>query len=196
MGSWRKGEKVSTLGGSSKPHRSWRELWDVLQHQQAAWERRAEDCAFVPGCYCLTREPNKGKASCLHKRKRFPGLEMGLCGAAKPTHVCLSPNNSEGWGQNHLRAEGHMHILNPSKYANVWCWLKRKEIGFEFSLFALSFTWAGKEELGTWAATRQWCSYRKPVLTLVAGGTGGEQPVPKSPREDTKLHLLRPQRNE
>ena len=144
LGSWRKGEKAGALGGSSKPPRSQRDLRDVLQHQQTAGERRAEDCASVPGCYCLTTEPTKGKASCLHKRKRFPGLEMGLCGAAKPTGVWLSPMNTEEWWQNHRRAEGHRRILNPSKYANVLCWLKPREIGFESNLFALSFIWAGK----------------------------------------------------
>lgn len=153
MGSWRKGEKARILGGSSKPHRSWRELRDVLQQQETARERRAGDCVFVQGGYCLTMEPNKGRASCLNKRKRFPGLEMGLCRAAKPTSLSL--NNTERWWQNHRSAEGHMHILNPSKYANVLCWLKLREIGFESDLFALSFTWAGKEDLCIWTGTRQ-----------------------------------------
>lgn len=96
-------------------------------------------------CLCarmllLNYGANKGEASCQHKRKRFPGLVMGLCRAAKPIGVWLNPNNLEGWWQNPRRAEGHMHILNSSKYANVLCWLKLREIGFESNLFALSFT--------------------------------------------------------
>lgn len=147
------------------------------QKRLCAW-----DCAFVPGCCCLTMEPTKGKASCLHKNKRFPVLEMGLCRAQ---------TTQEGWWQNHHRAEGHMDILNPREQANVLCWLKLRETGFESDLFALSFTWAGKEELHTWAATRQWCSCRKPVQTMVAGDRGGQQPLPKGPREGTKLHVLK-----
>lgn len=53
---------------------------------------------------------------------------------------CLSSNSTEGWWQSHCRAEGQTHIFNPTKYANVLCWLKLREIGFESNLFALSFT--------------------------------------------------------
>lgn len=55
---------------------------------------------------------------------------------------------------------------------------------------------AGNGELCTWEATRQWCSYRKPVLTLWLGNIGGQLPLPETPREDAKLHLHRPQGSE
>lgn len=136
--------KQGLLVGLQRPPGSQRDLGDVLQHRPTAAERRAEEFAFMPGCYRLTVETTKGKASCLHKRKRVPGLEMGVCRAAKPTGVWLSPTNTEEWWHNHRRAEGQMCILNPSKYASVLCCLKLREIGFESNLFALSFTWAGK----------------------------------------------------
>jgi len=87
LGSRRKGEKVRTLGGFQCRAGPWRELEDVRQHPQTAQERRAEDCAFVPGHYYLTMEPIRRRASCLCKRKRSPGLEMGLCRAVKPTRA-------------------------------------------------------------------------------------------------------------
>lgn len=82
-----KREKAQALGVSLKPHVSWRELEDVLQHWQTAQERRAEDCAFVRGCYCSAMEPTKGKAGCLCEKKRWLGFEMGLCRTANPTNV-------------------------------------------------------------------------------------------------------------
>lgn len=116
---------------------------------------------------------------------------MGLFRAAKPICVWLNPNSLKGWWQKPHRAEGHMYILNSSKYANVLCWLKLKQIGFKSNLF-----WVSWGKLCTWAATRKQCSYRKAVLTFVAEYTGEQQPVPKNPSEDTKPHLFRPPGNE
>lgn len=82
-----KREKAQAVGVSLKPHMSWRELGDVLQHWQTAQERRAEDCAFMLECYCSTMEPTKATASCLCVKKRWLGFEMGLCRTANPAGV-------------------------------------------------------------------------------------------------------------
>lgn len=163
---------------SLKPRVSWRGLGDVLQCWQTA-QRRAEDCAFVWGCYSLIVKPTKGKAGCLCEKKRWLGFEMGLCRTANPTGVwaqtALQDGDKAAAGQKdrHLKSHQICKCLLLTKTKRDWFWIQ---------LVCFEFHW--KLEMGN----QSW--------PLWLGNTGGQPPLPETPREGAKLHLHRPQGSE